>query len=659
VLARPSLAAKTKIQRPTTTQQTNAGGDRQPWDLGRFARTVVFFNDPARAVSGFLQRMFGGGNAEGGRAPSAASGASGAATPSASAAALITLIDRTAERPPSSLLPGVTLVTGATGGVGRRVVSLLLARGARVRALVRDVPKARRLLDGLPSAPGASLELLPADLTQPATLAPAGFAGVRRVVSCASTVVQPKEGDDERRSKYMQGIAFFDPEIASDAPVDVELRGMQALLERVAPLVGGAGGLPLLDAEGPDAAARLRERWGALDDIVMGGVSESSLALLSPSVPGAGPGAAARPAAVFRGLVSTANNGGFASVRSRNFEPPCDVSAYDGVELLVRGDGQRYKAILRPDAPWDGVGYCCSFVATEARAGAGGDGWTTVRLPFASFAPVFRARRLADKPAFDPSTQPITSVQLMLSKFEYDGELSPEFREGAFELPIASMRAYTSTASADAGARVVHVSSAGVTRPDRPGIDVDKEPPAVKLNDALGGLLTYKLAGEQAIRASGLPFAVVRPCALTEEPRGMPVQAGQGDVLKGKIGRDDVAELCVQLLLPSGGGGSGALRDVTFEIKSEVPFSQPWTQEASAEALAAEGVAGADQPRDWPRLLGGLRRGVTGRTVDGAYTGEGPDPSYVDPFGADGPSSASSFVVGPAPQAARQPVGRV
>jgi hypothetical protein len=43
--------------------------------------------------------------------------------------------------------------------------------------------------------------------------------------------------------------------------------------------------------------------------------------------------------------------------------------------------------------------------------------------------------------------------------------------------------------------RFVHVSSAGVTRPNRPGINVDQEPPAVKLNDALGGLLTYKLAG--------------------------------------------------------------------------------------------------------------------------------------------------------------------
>jgi hypothetical protein len=41
--------------------------------------------------------------------------------------------------------------------------------------------------------------------------------------------------------------------------------------------------------------------------------------------------------------------------------------------------------------------------------------------------------------------------------------------------------------------RFVHVSSAGVTRPDRPGLDLSKQPPAVRLNKELGFILTNKL----------------------------------------------------------------------------------------------------------------------------------------------------------------------
>lgn len=72
----------------------------------------------------------------------------------------------------------------------------------------------------------------------------------------------------------------------------------------------------------------------------------------------------------------------------------------------------------------------------------------------------------------------------------------------------------------------------GVTRPNRPGINVELEPPAVKLNDALGGLLTYKLAGEDCVRSSGVPYCIVRPTALTEEPLGAPLEIDQGDVIK-------------------------------------------------------------------------------------------------------------------------------
>lgn len=79
----------------------------------------------------------------------------------------------------------------------------------------------------------------------------------------------------------------------------------------------------------------------------MGGVSSSRM---SPTC------AEGTPA--FTGDVSVANNGGFASVRSRNFEPPLDLGAYEGIELRVKGDGQRYKLILRCEPGWDSISYC-------------------------------------------------------------------------------------------------------------------------------------------------------------------------------------------------------------------------------------------------------------------------------------------------------------
>ena len=41
----------------------------------------------------------------------------------------------------------------------------------------------------------------------------------------------------------------------------------------------------------------------------------------------------------------------------------------------------------------------------------------------------------------------------------------------------------------------IHITLSGVTRPNRPGIDIKAEPPAVGMNDELGGLLTYKVCG--------------------------------------------------------------------------------------------------------------------------------------------------------------------
>jgi uncharacterized protein YbjT (DUF2867 family) len=153
-----------------------------------------------------------------------------------------------------------------------------------------------------------------------------------------------------------------------------------------------------------------------------------------------------------------------------------------------------------------------------------------------------------------------------LSKFEYDGALNPKFSAGMFALEVESIQAY----GGEALPQFVFISSAGVTRPGRPGINLDEEPPAVRLNDQLGGILTWKLRGEESIKASGIPYTIIRPCALTETAGGKELIFEQGDNIRGKISRDDVAEICVQAIKEP------KASFLTFEVKeTEVTANNP------------------------------------------------------------------------------------
>ncbi len=136
---------------------------------------------------------------------------------------------------------------------------------------------------------------------------------------------------------------------------------------------------------------------------------------------------------MFTGDVSTANSGGFASVRTRNFEPPLNLSGYSGIVLRVKGDGLRYKFLVRDDDSWDSLGYSYSFDTIA-------DEWTNIHIPFTQLIPVFRAKTVKDARPLNASH--IRSFQLMLSKFEYDGELNPHFKPGEFHLLVGTIAVY-------------------------------------------------------------------------------------------------------------------------------------------------------------------------------------------------------------------------
>ncbi|GFR47453.1 hypothetical protein Agub_g9178, partial [Astrephomene gubernaculifera] len=101
-------------------------------------------------------------------------------------------------------------------------------------------------------------------------------------------------------------------------------------------------------------------------------------------------------------------------------------------------------------------------------------------------------------------------------------------------------------ASQQAGAeRVVLVSSMMVTRKHW------LHPIRLLLNNMRWGLMDNKLKGEEALRASGVDYTIVRPGGLGSGPGGhASLVTGQGDSMSGGglIQRADVAAVCVEAL---------------------------------------------------------------------------------------------------------------
>lgn len=143
--------------------------------------------------------------------------------------------------------------------------------------------------------------------------------------------------------------------------------------------------------------------WSATDDRVMGGISRSRLSF--------------DPAghALFEGVMSLEQNGGFASVRAVAKAPPIANVTHYIVE--VRGDGKRYKLNMRTSGRFDAVSYQATF-ATVA------DNWTTAVVPLASFVATFRGRRVIDAPSLDAAQ--VNQVGFMIA----------DNQDGPFELAV-------------------------------------------------------------------------------------------------------------------------------------------------------------------------------------------------------------------------------
>ena len=106
-------------------------------------------------------------------------------------------------------------------------------------------------------------------------------------------------------------------------------------------------------------------------------------------------------------------------------------------------------------------------------------------------------------------------------------------------IDYAGVRNLTVAASAAGVKQFVLVSSRGVTRENN------------SLNRMFGDLLKWKLKGEDALRASGVPYTIIRPGGLRDgKPGEKAFVIEQGDKSAGQttIARADLATICVQAL---------------------------------------------------------------------------------------------------------------
>ncbi len=107
-------------------------------------------------------------------------------------------------------------------------------------------------------------------------------------------------------------------------------------------------------------------------------------------------------------------------------------------------------------------------------------------------------------------------------------------------IDYAGVRNLAVAASVAGVKQFVLVSSRAVTQENHP------------LNRMFGDVLKWKLKGENALRDSGVPYTIIRPGGLTDDPAGQSAFIlEQGDrVITGqsRIARADLATICVQAL---------------------------------------------------------------------------------------------------------------
>lgn len=405
------------------------------------------------------------------------------------------------------------IVFGASGRSGRQIVSKLLASGRTVVAAVRSREKALEIFAEAGVTEGRNAKGIlfveeGVDVTDATSLTAELFAGVTSVVVSTGAVF----GRDENGAMgYLNGMT----------PERVDSQGVAAIANAAAKYVPkqAKGSTVVM----PFQSASDLEGWQKLDDVIMGGNSDSALSLSD-----SGNGFTWSGKLVLEG-------GGFCGARSYE-RGVMNLGAYDGISLRVRGSGETLKLNLKTDdlnEPEDT--YQATFDVPES-----GD-WADVFIPWHEFVPVKRARSVPDGPPLDPTS--VKQFGLVYSRFNFNGFANPNHKFGDFRVEFeGGIKAFKNPKP-----QIVLISSAGVERNALVGNDEEKrkaEIPIVQLNP--GGILNHKYDGEIAVRSCGLPYSVIRPTGMIsddDQPGPCLLEMGQGDKFTGKITRGDVAQV--------------------------------------------------------------------------------------------------------------------
>lgn len=128
--------------------------------------------------------------------------------------------------------------------------------------------------------------------------------------------------------------------------------------------------------------------WSTLNDDVMGGVSSSTFKI---NKDGHG---------LFEGNVSTANNGGFASVR---YSSNIVTQSSKYIKIRLKGDGKDYQFRIKENSS-----DFESYITTFSTSG----NWETISIKLSDLYPSFRGRKL-DKPNFEAAS--IEEISILIA----------------------------------------------------------------------------------------------------------------------------------------------------------------------------------------------------------------------------------------------------